>query len=384
MQHCHHRTYTGTGAILQLQRTPILFLVAVTIAVSFIVELEELQVRVPSSHAFVLHPNLSARSRPRSRSRSHSHAPTSSTCISMSNKDSVDEDISTLNRRLHIIRTKILTQQASLPPNNPHLSPTQFVSSILGQLRRSGSGIGKEQHDGDGDGDGDGDDIDYSISISGIRTLVRSSSKGWRDKLRESIGAPPTTATGTASSEDGSGNRNARRAPRPSSKIQVTEDVLVEALERAMSRPNNQYQILVQDRYGNVNGNYDDDNDDNDGTHNSNSPTGTPTPTPSYTLHFPSDVIDYSDGKCWLEAQLRDPISNKLLVMTGWSLVKENEFEYTEGNGNGNGSNSMGMGTGMSGSTSSGGWLLDRLDWQDFRDEFRPGIGREEWMRICG
>ena len=33
---------------------------------------------------------------------------------------------------------------------------------------------------------------------------------------------------------------------------------------------------------------------------------------------------------------------------------------------------------------SDGSWLVDGIDWQDFRDRYRPGIGREEWMRICG
>ena len=66
--------------------------------------------------------------------------------------------------------------------------------------------------------------------------------------------------------------------------------------------------------------------------------------------------MDYLDGKCWLEAQLRDPASGRLLVILGWSLVQNDRRE----------------------------WLIDRIDWQDFRDEFRPGIGREEWMRICG
>jgi hypothetical protein len=31
-----------------------------------------------------------------------------------------------------------------------------------------------------------------------------------------------------------------------------------------------------------------------------------------------------------------------------------------------------------------GAWLIDGIDWQDFWDEYRPGIGREELERICG
>jgi hypothetical protein len=34
--------------------------------------------------------------------------------------------------------------------------------------------------------------------------------------------------------------------------------------------------------------------------------------------------------------------------------------------------------------SSSSAWLVDGIDWQDFRERYRPGIGREEWERICG
>ena len=29
-------------------------------------------------------------------------------------------------------------------------------------------------------------------------------------------------------------------------------------------------------------------------------------------------------------------------------------------------------------------WVTDQVTWHDFRDSFRPGIGQEEWPRICG
>ena len=29
-------------------------------------------------------------------------------------------------------------------------------------------------------------------------------------------------------------------------------------------------------------------------------------------------------------------------------------------------------------------WLTSRWHWHDFRPEFHPGIGEEEWTRICG
>lgn len=102
------------------------------------------------------------------------------------------------------------------------------------------------------------------------------------------------------------------------------------ALEAAMSRPHNQFRILL--------------GLENDG----------------YKIDFPTETLDYGDGTCWLECRLRsndDNDKDELLVALGWSLVKEPKTNA---------------------------WVVDGLDWQDFRDAYRPGIGREEWERICG
>jgi hypothetical protein len=72
---------------------------------------------------------------------------------------------------------------------------------------------------------------------------------------------------------------------------------------------------------------------------------------------FPSDPLEYPDGTCWLECRFRSKEDNSLLVTTGWNLQKRK---------------------------SDGAWLVDGIDWHDFRDEFAPGIGQEEWNRICG
>jgi hypothetical protein len=72
-----------------------------------------------------------------------------------------------------------------------------------------------------------------------------------------------------------------------------------------------------------------------------------------YTLDFPSEPLDFDDGTCWVECRLRDKETSRLLVITGWNLRRRED----------------------------GAWLVDSIDWQDFRDEFRPGIGREEWMK---
>ena len=29
-------------------------------------------------------------------------------------------------------------------------------------------------------------------------------------------------------------------------------------------------------------------------------------------------------------------------------------------------------------------WVTDDISWHDFRDSYRPGLGQEEWPRICG
>jgi hypothetical protein len=98
------------------------------------------------------------------------------------------------------------------------------------------------------------------------------------------------------------------------------------ALEAAFSRPKQQFRILVGQEE-------------------------------DYYPTFPTDYLDYEDGTCWLECRLRDKRNDKLLVALGWSLER---------------------------SKVDGSWLIDAIDWQDFRDSYRPGIGREEWDRICG
>ena len=70
-----------------------------------------------------------------------------------------------------------------------------------------------------------------------------------------------------------------------------------------------------------------------------------------YQLYFGIEPIDYGDGTCWVECRLRAKQNGELLLITGWQLRQRDD----------------------------GAWLIDGIDWQDFRDEFRPGIGREEW-----
>jgi hypothetical protein len=131
---------------------------------------------------------------------------------------------------------------------------------------------------------------------SGIRLLLRASTTKWRNQILQSIGAPTW----------------------------AREDDVVSSLSDAIARPNNQFGILVGEGE-------------------------------SYVTSYPTDPLEYADDTCWVECQLRDKESGKLLVITGWQLLKEN-----------------------------GSWMIDGIDWQDFREAFRPGVGREEWVRICG
>ena len=80
-------------------------------------------------------------------------------------------------------------------------------------------------------------------------------------------------------------------------------------------------------------------------------------PAPRYVATFPTDPVEEDENTSWLEVRLRDATTDELLVVSGWDLKRRE---------------------------SDGAWLIDGLDWQDFRDGFRPGIGREEWERICG
>ena len=77
-----------------------------------------------------------------------------------------------------------------------------------------------------------------------------------------------------------------------------------------------------------------------------------------YVVSFPSDIVDHDDGYCFLEVQLRSASDHSLLVATGWQLKRSKRLD--------------------------GAWLIDRIDWQDFRNLYRPGIGREEWLRSVG
>ena len=165
--------------------------------------------------------------------------------ISNNANSMVDRNSFHLQQRLNQMRVEIYSQQIQLPPN-PNLNPTEFITVVLEQLQKP------------------------NMPLSGYRTLIRSSSDEWKNQLRLSIGVP--------------------------NDAEISEETFVIALGEAISRPKNQYEILVQD------------NEDASGA-------------PVYALYFPGDVVDYQDGKCWVESQLRHPESGRLFAILGWSLV---------------------------------------------------------------
>lgn len=177
-------------------------------------------------------------------------------------------------RRLHQVQTTVLQEEDRRPPN-PNLDPCQVVTEILNGLR-------------------DPHTPTYNF---GFEVLLRSSTPSWCNLLYRSVGAPSDSSLQSVS----------------------------EALESALSRPNNQFRILVGKE------------------------------DTAYRITFPTDYLDYEDGTCWVECRLRSQHDDTLLVALGWSLLRQD-----------------------------GAWRIHGMDWQDFRDAYRPGIGREEWERICG
>lgn len=113
----------------------------------------------------------------------------------------------------------------------------------------------------------------------------------------------------------------------------VDLDMAASALGSAIARPHNQFAILVGS---------DEEDNDADERH--------------FYVDFPGETLDFLDGTAWVNVEFRDKSDNSLLVLTGWQLCQRPD----------------------------GAWLIDQIDWQDYREEYWPGIGREEWMPYEG
>lgn len=85
-----------------------------------------------------------------------------------------------------------------------------------------------------------------------------------------------------------------------------------------------------------------------------------------YEHHFPSDIYYIDDNRAFVDVQFDAPeggggdetgrVWTGMLAKLGFEMVRRED----------------------------GVWLFDSIIWHDFRDGFRPGIGQEEWPRICG
>lgn len=252
-------------------------------------------------------------------------------------------DLFRLNQRISSMNAKWNVKWNLLPFNNPYFNAEEFITSILHHLQTP----------------------DPSYPLLGYYVLYHSSSNKWKQVLLQSVAASTPDIISQFEKEDCRDVSSSETEQEDSSDVQNYNDkdwyvrqdskidLFLHALKNAMSRPKNQFEILTIEN--------------------------------SYRLYFPGNVVDYDDGKCWVEVHLRHVKTDELLVIMGWSLIRKNDgptFELSsvvEAL-----SPSLASSSASSYQSTVDSWTLDGLDWQDFRNDFRPGIGREEWERICG
>ena len=156
----------------------------------------------------------------------------------------VDKDLRQLQSRIDEMMAETLWTAQSRGPPNAELGPVEFVQAVLSALEHP----------------------DDPFPDHGFRTLIRSSSKKWREQTRKSIGAPP----------------------------EASEDAIARGLSHAMSRPGSPFALMV------------DAASDGD-----------------CCLHvsFPSDVLDFEDGTAWILCAFQG-INKTPILVTKWSLVR--------------------------------------------------------------
>ena len=202
---------------------------------------------------------------------------------------------------------------------------------------------------------------------SGIRFLLRVSTKGWREQIYRSVGYQHRITP----------LRQTKHQRRSVSSTFINDDTIpwrdgekdeeekVSAISATISQSHNQFGILVGE--------------------------GEP-----YRVCFPSEPLEYerSDAEVmgnphnrtnlpsattttttvWIECQLRHYDTNELLVIMGWQLLVGPTLQPSPCDDDHSKKQHNIIKE----------YHIDRVDWQDFREMFRPGIGREEWVRICG
>ena len=159
----------------------------------------------------------------------------------------VDACMQQLQSRIDEMMAETLWEAQSKGPPNPELGPVEFVQAVLDAL----------------------DHPDDPLPDSGFRTLIRSSSKKWREQTRRSIGAPP----------------------------EASEDAIARGLSHAMGRPGSPFALMTDAA--------------SDG---------------GCCVHvaFPSDVLDFEDGTAWIECVFYRcvGINETPMLATKWSLVQ--------------------------------------------------------------
>lgn len=235
-------------------------------------------------------------------------------------------DMKTFQERKQKLILQSQQQRWYQPPNPLLEDPVEFVQAIL---------VALQEHKKKG-------------AWNGALCLLRSSTPSWRKLLLKSVGAPPD----------------------------ATNDQVAPTLQTALERSNNQFEILTR--------NLDEETMDVNGFTTTISSVQKCWDFPSDPVLFEEDDKSEDESTqgeritdhCWIESRLRSPTDNQLLAVVGWSLQRrriiQEDQSYNSSNFESDTENDLTC------------WLLDGIDWQDFRDEFRPGIGREEWERICG
>lgn len=234
-------------------------------------------------------------------------------------------DTSILQQRLYQLHLEILEQEVRRPPN-ANLEPIAVVQAIMEGLWNA-----------------------YDpLPDSGFRLLLHSSTPKWRREILKAVGVPMVLMDpGKKKNNDkrqqqksqtqSSSPDKKRTKKKKTTQQQVDYELVASALGSSMGRPHNQFAILV-------------------GGSDNNSEGGDE--ELEYVLDFSASeggqLLDFGDGTCWVECRLRDKATGELLVLTGWDLVQRDD---------------------------DGAWMVDWIYWQDFREQFRPGIGgRQEWL----
>ena len=273
-----------------------------------------------------------------------------STTTTMWNKDALY--LERYKRRKQRLRSNTLAHHAhhahhhANHPPHPDLTPLQVVQQLLEGLGSTSlhhvpSSLPYKYK--------------YKYKYWGVHQLWESSTRSWQEILGRSIGRNQSQV------DDYNNNHNYKYDKSLLTTIQQQQQqqqqqmmMMIPSLHRALVRPHQQFAILSEYPSSGM-----------------------------YWVEYPTDVLEFHD-ECWIECRLRSYPENQLLVVMGWTLVKQ-QPQQSQQQPQSQSSSRVATDDNHHGDDSCCScWYLQSLDWQDFRDEYRPGMGREEWERICG